>query len=271
MIRVRVAGPNGKLPAPWNETYYTWNQDSNNFTDYAATGFQYSAKVPNGTIASAGINDGSQTSLNFSGLNNPSAAWPTTPAAAGGAVTLHWLATASHDPSHFNVYLTRAGANTSTGTLSWADLELLGSWAVGNTTRPVTTSTRANPVSGGTIPSYDWNVNIPADRYGHAVLVVVWQRDDPAGEAFFSVQDFQVAAAPAGTASLGVSLANGGVTLDLRGTAGKVYDLQAADNLANPSWITLATGTVDGSGHWLATDTDASAHTQRFYRAVPRP
>ena len=266
MIRVRVAGPNGTLPAPWNESYYTWNQDSNNFPGYASTGFKYSTTVPDGTIASAGINDGVHTGLNFSGLNNPSDRWPTTAATAGSAVSLHWLATALHDPSHFQVYLTRAGANTASGTLAWADLDFLGAWSVGSTTRPVTTSTRPNPVSGGTIPSYDWTVPIPADRAGHVILVVIWQRDDPAGEAFFAVQDFLVAGAP----TLAVSMASGGVTnLDLRGTPGQAYDLQATDDLAHPSWATLATGTADSSGRWFTSDPGAATRPRRFYRAQP--
>ena len=269
MIRVRVAGPNGMLPAPWTESYYTWNQDSNNFPAYANAGFTYSAAVPDGTIASAGINDGVHSSLNFSGLNNPSANWPATAATAGSTVSLHWLATALHDPSHFQVYLTRAGANTATATLAWADLEFLGAWAVGSAVRPVTTSTRSNPVNGGTIPSYDWTVPIPADRSGHVILVVIWQRDDPAGEAFFAVQDFSVAAAAAAP-TLAVSVASGGAaTLDLRGTPGQAYDLQATDDLANPSWVTLATGTADSSGRWITSDPDAATRKRRFYRAQP--
>ena len=270
MLQVRVAGPNGHAPAPWNESYYTWNQDSNTFPAYADANFSYRSAVPDGTIANAGFNDGVQGSLNFSGLNNASPNWQQTAVAAGASVPLHWLATATHNPSHFLVYLTRAGINADTRVLAWADLELLGSWAVGSATKPVATSTRANPV-GGVIPSYDWTVPIPADRSGHVALLVIWQRDDPAGEAFFSVQDFAVTAAPAAAApQLAVAHTQGGISLDLRGTPGQSYDLQATDSLAAPAWTVLATGSPDSTGHWLTSDPNTADRPRRFYRAVAR-
>lgn len=266
MLQVRVAGPNGNAPAPWNDSYYTWNQDSNTFPAYANAGFSYSSTVPDGTLASAGINDGVQSSLNFSGLNNASAKWQQTVVAAGAGVPLHFLATAPHNPSHFLVYCTRAGVNPDTKVLAWGDLELLGSWALGNTTNPVTNSTRPNPI-GGTILSYDWTVPIPADRSGHVALLVIWQRDDPAGEAFFSVQDLNVTAATVPQLAA-TRAADGSLTLDLRGTPGTTYDLQATTALDTPSWTILATGTADTSGHWLTGDPNAASYPRRFYRAV---
>ncbi len=270
MVQVRVAGPNGHAPAPWNDSYYTWNQNSQNFPGYANAGFSYAATVPDGTLASAGINDGVHTGLNFSGLNLASAAWQQTAVAAGASVPLHFLATAPHDPSHFAVYLTKAGVNPDTKVLAWADLDFLGSWAVGNAARPVTTSTRPNPV-GGTMLSYDWSVPIPTDRAEHAALLVIWQRDDPAGEAFFSVQDLNVTTAAPATPQLAVASGTGGtVNLDLRGTPGQTYDLQTTDTLDNPTWTVIATGTPDATGHWSTNDPAAGAHPRRFYRAVAR-
>lgn len=271
MLQVRVAGPNGHAPAPWNDSYYTWNQNSQNFTGYAAANFSYAATAPDGTLASAGINDGVHSGLNFSGLNNAAASWQQTAVAAGGSVSLHFLATAPHDPSHFAVYLTRAGVNPGTKVLAWNDLEFLGNWSVGNAARPVGTSTRPNPV-GGTILSYDWAVPIPADRAGHAALLVIWQRDDPAGEAFFSVQDLNVAPAAIAAPQLALTAGtNGSIALDLRATPGQSYDLQATDDLASPVWSVLATGTPDATGHWLASDPSAGSHPRRFYRAVAKP
>ncbi len=271
MLQVRAAGPNGHAPAPWNDSYYTWNQNSQNFPSYANANFLYSATVPGGTLASAGINDGVQSGLNFTGLNTPSAAWQQTAVAAGASVPLHFLATAPHDPSKFLVYLTKAGVNPDTKTLAWADLELLGSWAAGDATHPVTTSTRANPI-GGTILSYDWSVPIPTDRSGHAALLVIWQRIDPAGEAFFSVQDLRVSPAATPTApQLAVTWAAGGITLNLSGTPGQSYDLQATASLDNPTWTVLSTGTADTTGHWQVSDPNAASYSRRFYRAVVRP
>ena len=115
------------------------------------------------------------------------------------------------------------------------------------------------------------SVPIPGDRAGHAALLVIWQRDDPAGEAFFAVQDLSVAPAVAIVPQLAIAAgANGSVSLALRGTPGQTYDLQAADDLANPAWTVLATGTPDASGSWLTSDASAGGRPRRFYRAVPR-
>lgn len=51
ILQVRLAGPAGGTPAPWNESYYTWNQNSNNFPTYAAPDFSYADFVPDGTTS----------------------------------------------------------------------------------------------------------------------------------------------------------------------------------------------------------------------------
>lgn len=279
MLQVRLAGPNGQTPCPWNDSFYTWNQNSHNFPNYADPNFRYADVVPDGRIANAGVNDGVQSSLNFSGLNNPGPGWTLLPATAGGApVRLHFLATAGHDPSHFQVYLTRPGVNPNLRPLAWSDLEHLGRWAEGDAVRPVTKSTRTNPVTGGPSLSYDWDVTVPADRgAGPAVLLVIWQRDDPAGEAFFAVLDLQVtvpAAVPPTPPQLSATRQpDATVTLHLRqAVPGRTYDLEATTSLAAPAtWTVLDTGAADGSGVWQTADPDAPDHPQRFYRVVPRP
>lgn len=192
IYRVKMAGPAGGTPAAWNESYYTWNQNSNNFTTYASPAFEYADAVPDGKISNAGVNDGVQTALNFSGLNTPSAAWPTTPATAGQSLPVRWLATAPHDPSYFEVYLTRQGFDITSQSLGWGSLENLGRWKIGDALRPVTTGTAPNPLSGDTASTYEWSIPIPADRAGRHAMVVVWQREDPAGEAFFSTNDLAI-------------------------------------------------------------------------------
>lgn len=192
MEQVRLAGPGGNTPAPWNDSYYTYNQDSNNFPNYANSGYSYAADIPNGKIAEAGINDGVQSSLNFSGLDTPSAGWQTTSVTAGQSMPLQWIATATHDPSHFVVFLTTQSFDPTTTALNWSSLQNLGSWSESDPTHLVTAGTGTNPVTNSSAPTYNWNITIPADRSGRAALVVIWQRDDPAGEAFIGVQDLQV-------------------------------------------------------------------------------
>lgn len=269
MLQVRLAGPNGYAPAPWNDSYYTWNQNSQNFPSYAQPSFSYAQAVPDGTIASAGINDGVQTPLNFSGLNLPSAGWQKTPAQAGATVPLIFLATAPHDPSHFEVYLTKQGFNVATQTLGWENLEHLGRWEIGDAQRPVTLGTRANPVTGGSMPSYEWNVPIPPDRNGHHAVVVIWQRQDPAGEAFFAVQDLAITAVSAPAAVLGIARSDdGAVTLELRGSASTEYTIEWSADLALGTWQALHSGTTDTQGILRTLDAGASERARRFYRAV---
>jgi hypothetical protein len=44
---------------------------------------------------------------------------------------------------------------------------------------------------------YYFDVMIPANRVGHHVLWIAWQRDDPVGEVFFSTSDLMIAPADA--------------------------------------------------------------------------
>lgn len=211
MQQVRQAGPAGGTPAAWNDSYYTWNQNSRNFPGYAAPGFRYADLVPDGKIASAGSNDGSNGSLNFSGLNTPSAGWAAKPAAAGVAFGQRFIATAPHEPSHFDVWMTRQGFDVTTQPLAWGQLEYLGRWSAADPARPVAIGTMTNPISGGPATSYDWSAFVPGDRSGRHALLTVWQRQDSAGESFWAVQDVAVAAVPepsavAAAAAAGVGL-----------------------------------------------------------------
>jgi predicted carbohydrate-binding protein with CBM5 and CBM33 domain len=196
MMQVRLAGPSGNTPATWNETYYTWNQNSNNFTTYDSPTFSYPDYVPDGSISSGGVNDGVQRHLNFTGLNTPSANWAKTNATAGSSFAMTWLASAPHEPSHFSVYLTNTGFDVATEQIGWSDLEFLGSWSMTDPTHIVTLGTGVNPIDGSALTTYNWAINIPTDRSGHVGMVVVWQREDSAGEAFFSTNDLNVTAVP---------------------------------------------------------------------------
>ena len=194
LYNVRAAGPAGNMPGGWSESYYTWNQNSNNFPNYAAPGFSYSSVVPNGKLNIAGINDGISSALNFSGIETPSLAWPARAATAGHSFGSKFLATATHEPSYFDVYLPKPGFNVATTTLGWSNLDLLGRWEIG-TANNITLGTGLGPI-GETLVSYNWQLPIPADRSGRHELLVVWQRRDPAGEAFFSTSDLNIAAVP---------------------------------------------------------------------------
>jgi chitin-binding protein len=167
-------------------SYYTWNEVSRNIPEAVQAGlppgFDYSPWMPDGQIASAGRVDPLSTEYprTDAGLDQVSADWPTTTVVAGGTVTIDFLATAPHDPSVWDVWMTTPGWDAGTP-LTWGQMEFLG-----------------RPVVAFSDNHYTFELQIPADRSGHHVLWVAWQRDDPVGEVFISTSDIDVQA-PTGT------------------------------------------------------------------------
>ncbi len=161
-------------------SYYTWNELSRNIPAAVNAGlppgFDYSQWVPNGQLASGGrVLQGSPLyPRTYKGLDQISADWPTTPVVAGRSMTVRFKATAPHNPSVWDVWMTKPGWDPSTA-LNWKQMEFLG--------RPQ--PTLANQ-------EYSFPLTIPADRSGHHVLWIAWQRNDPAGEVFFSASDIDV-------------------------------------------------------------------------------
>lgn len=194
VYRVAQAGPSTNLMGAWTSAMYDWAANSQNFADYASPTFSYSTYVPDGKIGSAGQNDGTNGHFDFSTINNPGA-WPATPATAGSTLAQEWVAPAAHDPSYFDVWITKQGFDVTTQAIGWGNLEKLGRWEK-NTSNAVTFTLDGgiNPRNGDAEDAYNWNVPIAANRSGRAALVTIWQRRDPVGEAFFSVQDIMIAA-----------------------------------------------------------------------------
>ena len=161
-------------------SYYTWNEVSRNIPEALAAGlppgFDYSPWMPDGQLASAGRVDPTSTEYprTYAGLDQVSADWPTTPLVGGTTITVDFLATAAHDPSVWDVWMTTPGWDPSTP-MTWGEMEFLG--------RPSVTLTAGH---------YTFDLDIPANRSGHHVLWVAWQRDDPAGEVFVSASDIEI-------------------------------------------------------------------------------
>ena len=125
------------------------------------------AAIPDGTLCYA--NDPAKK-----GMGVPHTAWTRTELNTG-TFEFVFNATAPHNPSFWEFYLTKPGADLSKS-LAWADLELI--------------QTEGNvPVEGG---KYRMNVTIPSDRSGDAILYVRWQRDDSAGEGFYNCSDITI-------------------------------------------------------------------------------
>ena len=157
-------------------SYYTWNQVSQNIPEAVQAGlppgFDYSPWVPDGHIASGGRFAGNVNGLTYEGLDQVSSDWPTTPVRAGETIDFTFWATAPHNPSVWDVWMTTADWDPNTA-LNWDQMEFLG--------RPDDVELDGN--------NYSFDLTIPTNRSGHHVLWIAWQRDDPVGEVFFSTSD----------------------------------------------------------------------------------
>lgn len=161
-------------------SYYTWNEVSRNIPEAVQAGlppaFDYSPWVPDGQLASAGRVDPASPDYprTHAGLDQVSSDWPTTPVTAGETIQVDFLVTAVHSPSVWDVWMTAPDWDPATA-LNWSQMEFLG---------------RPQPILAGGYFTFDQL--IPDNRRGHHVLWIAWQRDDPAGEVFFSTSDIQI-------------------------------------------------------------------------------
>jgi chitin-binding protein len=169
------------------QAFYDWHEVSRLIPDH-----NYQASVPDGQLAGAGREK-------YAGLNLARTDWFATPMVAGPRVC-RFCATTPHEPSHFIAYITKSGYDPRLP-LRWSDLEAIP----GGETAVLSGSCggaggSCHCGSGGAGLSYYMTLDIP-ERAGRHVLFVIWQRDDPAGEVFFSASDLDFG---------GVDYGNGG-------------------------------------------------------------
>ncbi|KAK5584132.1 hypothetical protein RB653_005739 [Dictyostelium firmibasis] len=136
------------------------------------------------SLCSAGAND---SSLNFGDKSGMSIAssWPFTTLQCDSdnhmcKVEINYCATAVHNPSFWEIYLSENYDPTSSE-LTWDDLELVsdfGNILPTHTTHPGCTSSDA----------YVFTTSIPM-RSSPATMLIRWQRDDPVGECFINCCD----------------------------------------------------------------------------------
>lgn len=142
------------------------NEYAKNITDYNNMA-AVKAAIPDGTLCYA--NDPQKQ-----GMGAPHTGWTRTEVNAG-TFEFVFNATAPHNPSFWEFYLTKPNADLSKA-LAWSDLDLIQT--AGNI-----------PVEGG---KYRMDVTIPSDRSGDAILFVRWQRNDAAGEGFYNCSDITI-------------------------------------------------------------------------------
>ena len=152
------------IGAAGTQAFYDWHEVSRVVPDYDRDSIApYREIIPDGQLAGAGREK-------YAGLNLERGDWPATPVNPG-LYPVIFDAWVPHDPSYFLAFITREGWSPDQP-LDWDDLEAL-------------------PGAAQAIRDdhyYTFSVNLP-QRTGHHVLYVIWQRIDPAGEAFFSASD----------------------------------------------------------------------------------
>ncbi|KAF2073665.1 hypothetical protein CYY_005015 [Polysphondylium violaceum] len=154
--------------------------------NYAAGYSALTAAVPKSLCSAGAVSAGGQFG-DKSGMSIPNT-WllnkitvPSTSASSKN-VTFEFCATAAHNPSYWEFYVTKSGFNIKTQNLTWNDLTLIQSTP--NT--PAVTNTAANCESS---KAYKIPITLPA-RYQGATLLVRWQRIDSVGECFINCSDF---------------------------------------------------------------------------------
>ncbi|MGR5261199.1 lytic polysaccharide monooxygenase [Vibrio astriarenae] len=124
--------------------------------------------IPDGTLCSA--NDSQKRGLDIAHTE-----WTRTELNPG-TFEYAFKATAKHNPSYWEIYLTKEGVDV-TQPLKWGDLELIA---------------EAGNILADEQDFYRMDVTIPSDRSGDAILYTRWQRDDAAGEGFYNCSDITI-------------------------------------------------------------------------------
>ncbi|KAN0035920.1 hypothetical protein ACTA71_005214 [Dictyostelium dimigraforme] len=162
------------------------NEYSINIPAYAQGDSALQAAVPSAlcsAYATSGSNDKSGMSI--------AAPWTVTtiPAAVGAThvnITYTFCATATHEPSYWEFYVSNPGFNPATTELKWSDLTKFQTF--GNTANIAFSHPSCTATKG-----YSFNLSLPT-RFANSVLLVRWQRDDPVGETFINCSDFKCVA-----------------------------------------------------------------------------
>ena len=140
------------------QAFYDWHE-----VNLLTPNKDYRQRIPDGQLPGVGR-------AKYAGLNLARVDWPATKVQPGRYDCV-FAAPTPHEPSYFEFYISKSTYDP-TKPLKWSDLEPL--------------TVLAPPVLDGS--NYRFSVDMP-QRVGRHVMYVIWQRIDPAGEAFFSTSD----------------------------------------------------------------------------------
>ncbi|ANF29725.1 gp37 [Catopsilia pomona nucleopolyhedrovirus] len=138
------------------------------------------------TLCGAASNDRNAMFGDKSGIDEPFDNWTPTTLFIGRyqssqSIDVHFCPTAVHEPSYFEVYITKRHWDRRTA-ITWHDLEFIG----GNDSALVPNDGRDALCDSRLI--YSIRVSIPY-RPAQFVMYVRWQRIDPVGEGFYNCAD----------------------------------------------------------------------------------
>ncbi|KOC88373.1 hypothetical protein NG42_16755 [Winslowiella iniecta] len=158
------------------QSIYTW-QELTGFVGGDHSAAEARKAIP-GHLLCSGITKGS-------GFNMASDKWKTAVLKpdANGKVNMRYGYTQTHVKSFTEIYINKKSVDPTKKVIGWDDVELLGIFTAAENTSP----------TSGMKPSYtryeDFNVEIPADRTGRAVIFSRWQRVDQGNEGFYGCSD----------------------------------------------------------------------------------
>ncbi|AAC70254.1 Ld-gp37 [Lymantria dispar multiple nucleopolyhedrovirus] len=198
--KYRSAGESGGVAA--NAAQYMFQQ----YFEYAALAgadYQNLEHVQENVVAAdlcaAGASDRSRPFGDKSGIDEPFDDWRADTlypradeSASSRAVALHFCPTTVHEPSFFQIFISREAYNY-TRKLTWRDLEL-----VENETPARLIANDGTDENCASPSVYALEARVPL-RPGKFVLYVRWQRRDVAGEGFYNCADVTFDANSLGT------------------------------------------------------------------------
>ena len=219
------------------QAFYDWHEVSLNIPS-----LDYQGEIPNGRLASAGRKK-------YAGLDLARTDWFATPAVAGPRVC-RFCAMTPHEPSHFLAFITKSGYDPRQP-LHWNDLVALpggeSATLIGSCGK---SGSDCQCGATGAPMHYEMTLDFP-ERVGRHVLFVVWQRDDPAGEAFFSTSDLDFGGVDYGEGGDGSDPQLIPLATDFRLVEAWVSGGQAEFTVTNPSLSSIEGWTV--AFDWEAT------------------
>lgn len=132
------------------------------------------------TLCGAGADDSSRPFGDKSGVDLPLESWFTTVLTAPGPNRLYFCPTAVHEPSFFEVYISKPNYAYKNA-LGWDDLDLVYE-------KPSALQGRFDTKECDSSVLYVMDVELPPRR-SKFVLFVRWQREDVVGEGFYNCAD----------------------------------------------------------------------------------